>query len=120
MDGIEFILVSGRRSGRTALARQMEEEFFRLAESSLPKSNETENTMTETEEKPKAVTREAPPLDACPKHQKKPGRFWSSCPECHVARRKHHQELRQRGEHPEDSLIQTATSKALENNASRK
>jgi hypothetical protein len=98
----------------------MEEEFFRLAESSLPKSNETENTMTETEEKPKAVTREAPPLDACPKHQKKPGRFWSSCPECHVARRKHHQELRQRGEHPEDSLIQTATSKALENNASRK
>jgi len=95
------------------------EEFFRLAES-LPKSNETENTMTETEEKPKAVTREAPPLDACPKHQKKPGRFWSSCPECHVARRKHHQELRQRGEHPEDSLIQTATSKALENNASRK
>jgi len=120
VDGIEFIHVGGRRSGRTALARQMEEEFFRLAESSLPKSNETENTMTETEEKPKAVTREAPPLDACPKHQKKPGRFWSSCPECHVARRKHHQELRQRGEHPEDSLIQTATSKALENNASRK
>ena len=118
MDGIEFIHVGGRRSGRTALALSVE-EFFRLAES-LPKSNETENTMTETEDKPKAVTREAPPLDACPKHQKKPGRFWSSCPECHVARRKHHQELRQRGEHPEDSLIQTATSKALENNASRK
>jgi hypothetical protein len=55
------------------------------------------------------------PKDACPRHAQNPGHFWSSCPECHIARRKHHAELRQRGEHPEDALIATATSKALNN-----
>lgn len=107
----ETVRVGGRRSGRTlatlrsiAIAQREFAAASRFVTEAFDNLNEIME-QTKTEETPK---------DACPKHAKKPGYFWSSCPDCHIVRRKYHAELRQRGEHPEDALIQNATSKAID------
>lgn len=88
-------------------AKEMDNLLKRMDKTEAKIGKIKEIMMPETAE-PKEI-----PLDACEKHGKKPGHFWSSCAECHKARMKHHANLRAKGQHPENALIETATTKAL-------
>ena len=86
-----------------------------MATTKKKKSGAFQKVGDKPKEKPEAkapTTRDEVP-DACAKHARKPGRFWSSCPECHKARMKHHARLRARGMHPERNITENATTEAM-------